>query len=119
MASWRMNKTDRELLEAAAKAVGYSVSRLSDDDSALCLVGVQQAWNPLTDDGDALRLAVNLNIDLMNATPSEDGIEGQSVTFPLRGDFDALTEWHYTTEGKMAATRRAIVRAAAAIGETT
>jgi hypothetical protein len=97
-----MDKTDRELLEAAAKAVGYSVARLSDDGSALCLVGMQQAWNPLTDDGDALRLAVSLNITV---TPGVAWVRGFG--------------WYGEPGSDLAATRRAIVRAAAAIVEKT
>jgi hypothetical protein len=124
-------KTDRELLELAAKAAGYTDAEWQEMQGwGEVRYGFSQAiwseklhnetgsgyWNPLTDDGDALRLAVKLNIDIMNATPSEDGSEGQSVTFPLRGDYGAITEWHDTTYGKFAATRRAIVRAAAEIG---
>ncbi len=48
-------------------------------------------WNPLTDDGDALRLAVKLRIEV------EAG-------------------WMVFSEDPYAATRRAIVRAAAEIG---
>jgi hypothetical protein len=107
-------KTDRELLELAAKAAGVPWEGVLRDDGVFVHEGRQ--WNPLEDDGDALRLSVKLNIDIMNATPSEDGSEGQSVTFPLRGDYGAITEWHDTTYGKFAATRRAIVRAAAEIG---
>ena len=46
--------TDRELLEAAAKAAGYVHYHPGD--------GFYQTWNPLTDDGDALRLAVKLGL---------------------------------------------------------
>ena len=53
---------DRELLELAARAAGYDVARHSDDGASLLLFGVQEPWNPLTDDGDALRLAVKLEI---------------------------------------------------------
>jgi hypothetical protein len=58
--------TDRELLELAAKAAGIEVlrSRLNDFLCGDMLVNkssrnpTQQSgpWNPLTDDGDALRL---------------------------------------------------------------
>lgn len=64
-------------------------------------------WNPLTDDGDALRLAVKLDISVFGH-------------FPL--DAVAAFEGRRIIEKKnpvdpMLATRRAIVRAAAAIGE--
>ena len=103
--------TDRELLELAAKAAGYVLGKHTQKDWAVTYRGME--WNPLTSDGDALRLAVKLDIDLMNAT-GVDG-PGQSVTFPLGGDYEALTE-HHTEGDKQAATRRVIVRAAAEIG---
>lgn len=66
-------RTDRELLELAAKAAGMAGMEYTDhfvgdyydtrngefgmrDNSELSI------WNPLTDDGDALRLAVKLHI---------------------------------------------------------
>ena len=112
--------TDRELLELAAKAAGISSDRFHDrydhwdKEHAPVLVG--RAWNPLTDDGDALRLAVKLDIDVMNVNFREDVTRGQTVMFPIRGGFNVLTQWYDTTAEKMAATRRAIVRAAAEIG---
>ncbi|MGK8182925.1 hypothetical protein ACRS2I_33370 [Pseudomonas aeruginosa] len=59
---------DRELLELAARAAGYAV----DCGFADCpLIYGEDAgmdgpreWNPLTDDGDALRLAVLLNLEI-------------------------------------------------------
>lgn len=52
--------TDRELLELAAKAAGHNYYMDS--------FGVHQIdsgrWNPLYDDGDALRLAVKLGVDI-------------------------------------------------------
>ena len=55
--------TDRELLELAAKAAGYEVldwygERYTTTDGDRLF-----PWNPLADDGDALRLAVALNIE--------------------------------------------------------
>ena len=52
--------TTRELLEGAARAAGIEVSYHHGCGDALELVkprGFQVYWNPLTDDGDALRLA--------------------------------------------------------------
>ena len=107
--------TDRELLEKAAKALGWRWS-IADlvwyDDFAGTFI---KSWNPLTDDGDAFRLMVKLDIDLMGSTNDADRT-GQSVTFPVAGDWDSLTVW-YQGGDKLAATRRAIVRAAAAIGD--
>ena len=58
----KANMTDRELLEAAAKAAGYMLGRHSQDDCKLTFGGKE--WNPLEDDGDALRLAVKLRINI-------------------------------------------------------
>jgi len=52
--------TDHELLRRAALAAGHEVVRLADDRRALLLFGVIAPWNPLVDDGDALRLAMTV-----------------------------------------------------------
>ena len=52
--------TDLELLEAAALAIGHRVVGVNGE--GVMLEGVQAPWSPLTDDGDAFRLAVRLNI---------------------------------------------------------
>ena len=94
--------SDRELLEAAAKAagLGFTVPAFGVPPfMGLRLIG-GALWNPLTDDGDALRLAVKLRINV-----------------------EPVYVWHGpwtnggTLEDPYAATRRAIVRAAAAIGK--
>lgn len=66
--------TDRELLELAAKAAGIEIAdespwngydnglgfyRLNGDGSSIVW-----KWNPLDDDGDALRLAIKLKINI-------------------------------------------------------
>jgi len=51
--------TDRELLELAAKAACYALAEVpSGYGSFLCKGGAE--WNPLTDDGDALRLGADV-----------------------------------------------------------
>ena len=65
--------TDRELLELAAKALWLNIKaeKLDADDSFLgFIVGAKNTrervlWNPLTDDGDALRMAVKLRMDIV------------------------------------------------------
>ena len=86
--------TDRELLELAAKAAGYvelqfdsKIDGLTDYEGWI--------WNPLTDDGDALWLAVKLKL--------------------LGGNY--FDSCQFETGDPYAATRRAIVRAAAEIGK--
>jgi hypothetical protein len=100
----RNEMTDKELLEMAAKAAEYDVkphvnSRYSPD---LLFTLKGKNWNPLTDDGDALRLAVQLN--LFNTRSK--GYEWPDAELFVRHDEDPY-----------AATRRAIVRAAAEIGK--
>jgi hypothetical protein len=107
----------RELLELAAKAAGIDYSHdnahwkhedhcafWSYDD--LCTCGAR--WNPLTDDGDALRLAVKLGLtvsQLMNNREVEVNDYDETVF---------VNEFH--EPDPCAATRRAIIRAAAEIG---
>ena len=64
-------------------------------------------WNPLTDDGDALRLAVKLQIDIE--------LYGDHVVAWFDGGYIGTGRIHYDND-QYAATRRAIVRAASAIG---
>jgi hypothetical protein len=104
--------TDRELLEAAAKAEGYTVKgeavNYSDQFTHLIVNsghGTRKfRWNPLTDDGDALRLAVRLRLLIF--------IGKRAATFVV--DDYTVSERHGSDP--YAATRRAIVRAAAQIG---
>ena len=91
--------SDRELLEFAAKAVGFAwvdghvSTGLRDRDGWV--------WNPWDDDGDAFRLAVRLELFHRLNT----------VYQPL-----ATIYLDATDPDPYAATRRAIVRAAAEIG---
>ena len=96
--------SDRELLELAAKAAGIDLSGGVDEHGAY-----EENWNPLIDDGDALRLAVNLNLCIeVNPTHTRCFLNGvyKPISLSDEGD-DSMTQ-----------TRRAIVRAAASIGES-
>ena len=99
--------TDRKLLEAAAKAAGMTQGKHR------ALGGLLMAndlyWDPLTDDGDALRLAVELRI---SADFFDDAIYVGYT--PLDNECDQVEE--PVGSDPYAATRRAIVRAAAEIG---
>lgn len=111
--------TDRELLEAAAKAAGLAVEWHhwpSTSKGALYILnGITgnpggagyDPWNPLTNDGDALRLAVRLR---MCVEPWGSGAAAV-VTVNNRA---LVAEPHYGDDPERA-TRRAIVRAAAAM----
>ena len=103
--------TDRELLELAAKACGYTIHENGKDingDTWYWCEQISDCWSPLTDDGDALRLActLGLSVDINNA------FYRTTVIYEFGDD---LSEDH--AAGTAAATRRAIVRAAASIGE--
>ena len=115
---------DRELLELAAKAAGIEFAEQNDD------VQIQQyverafvlkngaTWNPLTDDGDALRLAVKLN---MRTWIRDQDFMHHNHHVEVQGDIGSgVTTGHVLIEpiqsDPYAATRRAIVRAAAEIG---
>ena len=98
----------RELLELAAKAVGW---RVQWPDEVVREDGSSWRWNPLTDDGDALRLAVKLGIQITQYRPTDRNTVGSVSTY-----YDREFVESYKPAGEMAATRRAIVRAAAALG---
>lgn len=110
--------SDREMLELAAKAAGIELIQMppgvyrnatgaKPENNAFGL----PTWNPLTDDGDALRLAVkmrqmHIDIDIESTAAYRNDVHGIPRQFagePHNGD-------------PLAATRRAIVRAAAEIG---
>lgn len=101
---------DRELLELAAKAAGEVAGDWIGNPDYFN--GVLKRWNPLTDDGDALRLAVKLGLDVE--------MHGGNSTHPYVCAFDCernIAEEVQPEDGdSYAATRRAIVRAAAEIG---
>lgn len=104
---------DRELLEMAAKAAGIALDPDSQNTrykSKSAFIPNWVYWNPLDDDGDALRLAVKLDISWRR---SPWGM-GQVIT----GYLCSMHEfWEPIGSDELAATRRAIVRAAAEIGK--
>jgi len=94
---------DHKLLKLAAKAAGILTP--SWYGNASYIDGMLSRWNPLEDDGDAFRLAIRLKMevdfdDVRVAVRTRQGIK---VLEDEGGDL-------------YAATRRAIVRAAAEIG---
>lgn len=117
--------TDRELLELAAKAAGISLKAMEvknvTEQGGDRFIGYMaspdqcpRGWfNPLTDDGDALRLAVKLGLAIrvlekcVFVESDPETLLGQSQYFEL----EMYSNDPYT------ATRRAIVSAAAEIGK--
>lgn len=123
-----MTTDTRELLELAAKACGMNV--LSPGMPWLESEGwfynehehgggmfshslersTQSRWNPLKDDGDALRLAVALKLNVYTY-----GISAVGVACHLPGSNLSMTEAVHNDD-YLTATRLAIVKAAAEIG---
>ena len=101
--------TDREMLELAAKAGGYARHEYVENSArdGRVVTGhydslLEVCINPLDDDGDALRLAVRLNIPVI---PYDDETSTGTVGV-------VANNWG----SKEANTRRAITRAAAEVG---
>ena len=111
--------TDRELLELAAKAAGineYTYCELVGGSLALyCKSAPLGIWAPLTDDGDALRLAVKLRLTIYGPEVTATGTWSIVASKPDQ-PWDDVEEKVQGDE--CAATRRAIVRAAAEIGKS-
>ena len=105
--------TDKELLEAAARAAGINgewddgcpgfVTSFNEDTMGFTL------FDPLTDDGDALRLVVEL---MLTITMRHHECE----VFDEDGQFLASESIHCPPDARQELVRRAIVRAAAEIG---
>jgi hypothetical protein len=96
--------SDRELLEAAAKAAGYWAAEFN------CPANLpHKNWNPITDSGDAFELAVKLRLTV-NCSYDDVALCGQEFT-----QKEVFLERN--GEDPLAATRRAIVRAAAELGK--
>lgn len=107
---------DRELLELAANAVGLRLLEKEKADRKKCYPEVAAlylldercrpiaGWNPLENDGDALRLAVKLGLSIDRTASTVMAFDGR-----VRAQEDSR-------DNPYAATRRAIVCAAAEIG---
>ncbi len=108
--------SDRELLEMAAKAAGYPIHsdawamRASGGQPSLYIGNNGPIWNPLVDDGDALRLAVQLQIKVRWHKALN-----QALVWPLLGK-EIKVNCEEVEGDQFAATRRAIVLAAAERG---
>lgn len=105
--------TDRELLDLAAKAVSIELNWSSVEGVSPRRADTFDSWNPLADDGDALRLAVKLGLPIdfdhsCGAVWAHNPWTGQVFHEPGTADY----------KGNPASLRRAIVRAAAEIGKS-
>ena len=100
--------TDREMLEFAAKAAGYKKRFVH-----------YLGWNPLIDDGDALRLMVKLRLHARQFPIVDDGFDvplGMVEVWRVDDDDPLRVEFLRSGDDRLVVTRRAIVRAAAEIG---
>jgi hypothetical protein len=120
--------TDAELIEAAARAIGKPgfydaywegfkspVAAGEMPDEGVDASGAYTFWNPLVDDGDALRLAVKLKIWIRY----RDDASVNACWYDEKGFFagNVTEEFGSLRSGDEpnAHARRAIVRAAAAL----
>ena len=103
--------TDRELLELAAKAAEYTLEDHYDAHDLYWpwCVELGDNWCPLTNDTDALRLAVKLHL-------SADFFDDAIAVGYTSLDNKCAQVYEPVGTDPYAATRRAIVRAAAEIG---
>lgn len=113
-----MTPEDIELVKRAAKAAGYTIE--PDDETTEGTVlfwcnELDELWNPLTDDGDALRLAVKLRFDICHDDNDPHETEDRQIRHVnvwTQGRGAVSTDLDGDTD-PYAATRRAIVCAAA------
>lgn len=105
--------TDAELIKAAARAAGLLERAIiyeeEDGTGFYAKIGKREYWRPLQDDGDALRLALDLGITVEWRERMQYAVAKWargSLNQPLEPGCDKYT-----------AAKLAIVRAAAAIGE--
>ena len=109
--------SDRELLEDAAKAAGIvgEYDDIAGEAGIIVMRGLGsrvwtgKVWNPLTDDGDALRLAVKLRLNLSLGRTGLKVFHDDKPCIKAGG-------WESRAD-ESEVVRRAIVRAAAEILE--
>jgi hypothetical protein len=126
-----MATTDKELLELAAKAaaIAYDPARSEPHPTSGAWFGLwlrydrephefdRRYWNPLTDDGDALRLAVKLRIKTVHWDAHGTTRASTVAVPPYEAGLNDVVQ--FSDGDDYAAARRAIVRAAAEIGRAS
>lgn len=105
---------DRELLELAAKAAGLDIEWQPGDWAHDNETGCE--WNPLTGDGDALRLAVKLGI-LVQSECYDDYDDMYAAAYKYNNGVEIASVRVPYTDDPYSATRLAIVQIAAIIGK--
>lgn len=107
--------TDRELLEAAARAAGVNWTRWVSLDGGmhgLLLCDRLSAWNPLESDADAFRLAAALGLIV-----EFDGRGIRARAVPGSGPCASASAIARTADEHLILVRRAITRVAAALAQ--
>ena len=113
--------SDREMLELAAKAAGFAQQSKGREDGSFPVLtngDGDYTWNPLTDDGDALRLLAAMpslwSLSLKFGAPTVE----MNVWWGTGGEKTNKIAREFAGDGAdvAAAIRRAIVRAAADVG---
>ena len=113
--------TDKELIILAAKAAGiegkWGKEGYIERNEGFIPDGWLRAWNPLSDDRDALRLAVNLNLDILQDAKSV-GVCVEVIANDYENN-EGFQPFGIVAKDcdPYAATRRAIVLAATEIGK--
>lgn len=110
---------DVDLLRLAAKAAGITIDFPCGMYDPMLVVkdefGNYRWWNPIIDDGDALRLAVKLRLRINREINC--GCDIVEVFGPEADDMSCHCSTEDVVDDTYAATRRAIIRAAAEIGK--
>lgn len=107
---------DQQILDLAAKAAMHAGLKLECPDEldgvyvSRCFGRSGYTWNPLEDDGDALRLAVELGVKLRWHPVLRQALVWIPIDIEIRVGIEDCSS-------AGAATRRAIVLAAAEIGK--
>lgn len=109
---------DKELLVFAAKAANLPLVDSADTENGDFWIDADGTYcNPLTEDGCALQLAVNLGIVIQSTCHDEyDNLYAAAYAYDEDGMEICSVREVYTSD-PYTATRRAIVRAAAEIGK--
>ena len=107
-----MKMNDEELLRCAAKAAGFvEPHSYRPQSNSLLWLGKESGaatWRPFDDDAEAFRLAVQLKLLIQTDLDGDPQVS--------TNDYD-VCEWYPSGSDRYAATRRAIVMAAAEIGK--
>ena len=104
---------DRELLELAARAVGIEgyIHEWINGPEFIIPGDNPVTWNPLANDGDAFRMAVKLQFAV------KTGTDFSTIYSSELGGMWCMDHKEPNNDDPYAATRRAVVRAAAEIGK--